>query len=84
MLKKTYRFNKSEILFFSAWILFLLSLLIGATTLQGIKYLVVLAKGLRYLAYLICCAEICRTKLKMIMTFIFRLICFIFIFCCIY
>ena len=63
MLKKTYRFNKSEILFFSAWILFLLSLLIGATTLQGIKYLVVLAKGLRYLAYLICCAEICRTCL---------------------
>ena len=83
MLKKTYRFNKSEILFFSAWILFLLSLLIGATTLQGIKYLVVLAKGLRYLAYLICCAEICRTKIKKNKTFILIFIFLIFIISCI-
>lgn len=79
----TYRFNKSEILFFSAWILFLLSLLIGATTLQRIKYLGMLAKGLRYLAYLICCTEICRTKMKKNKVFILVFIFLIFMISCI-
>lgn len=82
MIDSRYYFKRSEIFFFLAWFLFLISVLFESTALYQTQQdlLSTLTKGLRYCAYLLCCYKIVyynrNVKTRSFAVFLFIILCF--------
>lgn len=56
------KITKSEILFFSAWVLFLISILLETISYFSAGSPLIITKGIRYIAYYICCYKLFKSR----------------------